>query len=1100
MSETAERSETGSPTIGLIQSALFHTKILVGAPKDDTNQPGTNKTGAVYRCDFNTNQNDCEQLNIEYDTKPPPSNILKDDQWLGVTVVSEGSGGYVMACAHRYVSKGADFRWGNGICYSLDQNLNKNRSWQPCMNRPVYKAHEQFGFCQAGTSGALTKDHKIVIGTPGPYTWRGTVFLNSVSFGLRDDKTWYMGPVLDEESPVEKYSYLGMSVTTGKFFPNSESSYIAGAPRANGTGQVVFFSKNPSGGEKFSVDLILKGDRFASSFGYTLASADFNNDNFEDLIVGAPFHYDKDTDGAIYIYMNTAKGLKPDTKPRLITGAKNSRFGFAIEATGDLNKDGYTDLAVGAPYEGLGTVYIYSGGKDGLSEKPSQVIRATDLPGKAMRTFGYSLSGGLDLDGNGYPDLAVGAYEADKIAVLRSRSVIKIKTEVKGTYKHFKPHKKGCVNDLNSTKTCFLITSCFVFKSAVPFTGRRSVIYLESRIEAETFSGKKFSRVSFNSSENLKQSNIVDSVIKFNSDEINTPRCKNHTVYLKDDSDILNPIDFKLSYSLSQQQPKAPVNKGILHNIDNYPILDQSEASKVFSATFFKHCGEDDKCNSDLHLKSSVDLPKVKGEDNAFNLVLHNGTFTLDIVVENRNESAYDANLFISHPVNIKMKKLLYEGTNIECLSNGTEISCSLGNPMSNHSTVKISLAFDPNGVSDRENVLPFNIFVNTSSINRKIEPINMEVRIIRIAEVRLIGFSQPSEVYYGGEVKGASAIIAENEIGPLVTHTYTVINDGPLTIRECVVDIDWPYEMANDREKGKFALYLMENPRVDVNGECYVDKQYVNPLNIKKKAVALTFSRSDSTTEASVDESITPKSSVSKERNKQQSLDYNDKDEDEGIPKKRKKREVVVLPEEVEIKGKHYKVVNVNCKDKTAKCFRFSCKIFNLGAGSSSSGSGSDSIIIKSRLWNNTFTEDYPDVNWLHIASNATLTIDPKFDIIQDSSDDFHSFVLIKLARTPEDINYMVIKVKPVTIDVLAIGGHPAGHTEVITKVTPDLLKFKDRQKKPVPIWIIVVAVLAGMFLLAIVILLLIKFGFFKRKKPGYVLTETNEKPLNDF
>ncbi|KAG1667809.1 Integrin alpha-PS1 [Nymphon striatum] len=997
-------------------------RILVGAPKDDTNQPGTNKTGAVYRCDFNTNQNDCEQLNIEYDTKPPPSNILKDDQWLGVTVVSEGSGGYVMACAHRYVSKGADFRWGNGICYSLDQNLNKNRSWQPCMNRPVYKAHEQFGFCQAGTSGALTKDHKIVIGTPGPYTWRGTVFLNSVSFGLRDDKTWYMGPVLDEESPVEKYSYLGMSVTTGKFFPNSESSYIAGAPRANGTGQVVFFSKNPSGGEKFSVDLILKGDRFASSFGYTLASADFNNDNFEDLIVGAPFHYDKDTDGAIYIYMNTAKGLKPDTKPRLITGAKNSRFGFAIEATGDLNKDGYTDLAVGAPYEGLGTVYIYSGGKDGLSEKPSQVIRATDLPGKAMRTFGYSLSGGLDLDGNGYPDLAVGAYEADKIAVLRSRSVIKIKTEVKGTYKHFKPHKKGCVNDLNSTKTCFLITSCFVFKSAVPFTGRRSVIYLESRIEAETFSGKKFSR---------------------------------------DDSDILNPIDFKLSYSLSQQQPKAPVNKGILHNIDNYPILDQSEASKVFSATFFKHCGEDDKCNSDLHLKSSVDLPKVKGEDNAFNLVLHNGTFTLDIVVENRNESAYDANLFISHPVNIKMKKLLYEGTNIECLSNGTEISCSLGNPMSNHSTVKISLAFDPNGVSDRENVLPFNIFVNTSSINRKIEPINMEVRIIRIAEVRLIGFSQPSEVYYGGEVKGASAIIAENEIGPLVTHTYTVINDGPLTIRECVVDIDWPYEMANDREKGKFALYLMENPRVDVNGECYVDKQYVNPLNIKKKAVALTFSRSDSTTEASVDESITPKSSVSKERNKQQSLDYNDKDEDEGIPKKRKKREVVVLPEEVEIKGKHYKVVNVNCKDKTAKCFRFSCKIFNLGAGSSSSGSGSDSIIIKSRLWNNTFTEDYPDVNWLHIASNATLTIDPKFDIIQDSSDDFHS---------------------------------------VITKVTPDLLKFKDRQKKPVPIWIIVVAVLAGMFLLAIVILLLIKFGFFKRKKPGYVLTETNEKPLNDF
>lgn len=71
---------------------------------------------------------------------------------------------------------------------------------------------------------------------------------------------------------------LGMSVTTGKFFPHIDSSIVAGAPRANGTGQVVFFSKNRSGGEKFSVDLILKGDRFASSYGYSLASADFNND------------------------------------------------------------------------------------------------------------------------------------------------------------------------------------------------------------------------------------------------------------------------------------------------------------------------------------------------------------------------------------------------------------------------------------------------------------------------------------------------------------------------------------------------------------------------------------------------------------------------------------------------------------------------------------------------------------------------------------------------------------------------------------------------------------------------------------------------------
>lgn len=41
---------------------------------------------------------------------------------------------------------------------------------------------------------------------------------------------------------------------------------------------------------------------------------------------------------------------------------------------GDLNKDGYEDIAIGAPYEGKGTVYIYLGSKNGIKLTPSQVI------------------------------------------------------------------------------------------------------------------------------------------------------------------------------------------------------------------------------------------------------------------------------------------------------------------------------------------------------------------------------------------------------------------------------------------------------------------------------------------------------------------------------------------------------------------------------------------------------------------------------------------------------------------------------------------------------------------------------------------------------
>jgi hypothetical protein len=49
------------------------------------------------------------------------------------------------------------------------------------------------------------------------------------------------------------------------------------------------------------------------------------------------------------------------------------RFGFAIANLGDLNSDGYEDIAVGAPYDGNGAVYIYLGSAQGLIPEPSQV-------------------------------------------------------------------------------------------------------------------------------------------------------------------------------------------------------------------------------------------------------------------------------------------------------------------------------------------------------------------------------------------------------------------------------------------------------------------------------------------------------------------------------------------------------------------------------------------------------------------------------------------------------------------------------------------------------------------------------------------------------
>lgn len=61
-----------------------------------------------------------------------------------------------------------------------------------------------------GTSGALLDDDTMVLGTPGPYTWRGTIFVISIGGEyLSRDKSQYYGPHTDSNSPVQKYSYLG---------------------------------------------------------------------------------------------------------------------------------------------------------------------------------------------------------------------------------------------------------------------------------------------------------------------------------------------------------------------------------------------------------------------------------------------------------------------------------------------------------------------------------------------------------------------------------------------------------------------------------------------------------------------------------------------------------------------------------------------------------------------------------------------------------------------------------------------------------------------------------------------------------------------------
>lgn len=119
------------------------------------------------------------------------------------------------------------------------------------------------------------------------------------------------------------------------------------------------------------------------------------------------------------------------------------------------------DLAVGAPYEGSGAVYILRGSAKGVMEF-AQRIAASQFPTTMPTAFGISIVGNFDVDQNGYPDLAVGAYTSDQLFVLRARPVIKVDAVMRSFPDTINPKETQCSKD-GRHNICFEIQLCFKF-------------------------------------------------------------------------------------------------------------------------------------------------------------------------------------------------------------------------------------------------------------------------------------------------------------------------------------------------------------------------------------------------------------------------------------------------------------------------------------------------------------------------------------------------------------------------------------------------------------------------------------------------------------
>jgi hypothetical protein len=159
------------------------------------------------------------------------------------------------------------------------------------------------------------------------------------------------------------------------------------------------------------------GPHKEAHFGFSVGTAgDVNGDGFDDVIVGARwFTQGQDREGAAYLYYGSGTGLSPSPSWSYASNQAGAALGSAVGTAGDVNGDGFSDVIVGAPlYDGgqtdEGAVLIFYGSDSGLSATPDRVIEGNQEGAQ----FGASVAGAGDVNGDGFDDIAAGAPQFDQ--------------------------------------------------------------------------------------------------------------------------------------------------------------------------------------------------------------------------------------------------------------------------------------------------------------------------------------------------------------------------------------------------------------------------------------------------------------------------------------------------------------------------------------------------------------------------------------------------------------------------------------------------------------------------------------------------------------
>ncbi|XP_072119218.1 integrin alpha-9 [Mobula birostris] len=763
--------------------------VLVGAPQaNSTYSSSVLSPGAVYKCRIHSNPaKRCTELDLGRGNQQGKScgktcRENRNNEWMGVSLSrQEGGNGSILACAHRWknVHYENDHILPHGACYIIPPNLSsKTKELLPCYQEYKKKYGEEHGSCQAGIAGHFAED-LVVMGAPGSYYWTGTVKV----YSLKDGKNYHFE---DTGFGSSHYRYLGYSVATGHFTQPSSLEIVGGAPQDGGVGKVYIFKIDV---DKLSTVSTFPGKEMGSYFGSSLCAVDLNADGYSDLLVGAPMSTQIRDEGQVTVFINRGNAVLEEQQ--LLNGDNmyNAHFGECIGALGDIDDDGFPDIAIGAPNENdfRGAVYIYHGDTNGIISTYSMKVLAQKI-NPELRMFGQSISGGVDMDGNAYKDVTIGAFMSDSVVLLRARPVITMEIVIllPGSINITAPQ---CHDGLQSFN-CLNVTTCFRFHgNQVP--GEIELVY---NLTADVVKKEKGlqTRVYIRANEPVSQ---VMEMIGLTSKK---ESCKHYFVVVKREvKDVIAPIVFEVSYSLG----KHKIGDKTLKDLPALqPILRWKKGHKLAhrnQTVFERNCMSDD-CAADLQLQGKLFLSSFD-RHKTFLALGAVKNISVNVTILNAGDDAYDTNVYFNFSQElffIKMWQKEEKGTNCELVESDF-LQCSVGFPfMRRHSKYEFSLIFDTSHLYGEQENLEFIVTTQSGNVEHN-DTLHDNTLILTMplkheVDTAVTGSISPASFLYGDSVDASKFIQMEDMscfFQPF-NLTFQVINMGPSSAPGLAVQI----------------------------------------------------------------------------------------------------------------------------------------------------------------------------------------------------------------------------------------------------------------------------------------------------------------------